>query len=236
MRVWRLCLSRPAVVVATAMECVGGGAEAIRVLVVDDHPIIRRGLLRALRDEPDMEVVGEAGDATGATAIVREYDPDVAVVDLLMPGVSGVGLTYELRESCPDCTVLGLSCVEEPGLIADMLRAGASGFVLKSEPVDELVAAIRTVAAGRHYLSGRISCEAIARELASAPHRPLEQLTSREREIFELVIRGYANAEIAQRLAISPRTVETHRVNLMRKLSARSVIELQRIAARYGGL
>lgn len=207
-----------------------------KVILVDDHPLFRQGLAFALKREADLEVAGEAGNAEQALALVRELDVDIAIIDVLMPGVSGISMTSEVLELRPRCRVLGLSVVDEPGLIADMLRAGASGYALKTQATDEIVEAIRQTLGGIRYLPPTLSHDAIEAELASDGGRPLARLTRREREVFELVIRGHSNDEIAVRLFIARRTVETHRQRIMKKLSAHSVSEMQRIAARYGGL
>jgi DNA-binding NarL/FixJ family response regulator len=161
---------------------------------------------------------------------------DVAVIDVLMPSVSGISLASQLRELQPRCKVLGLSVIDEPCLIADMLRAGAAGFALKTQPIEEIVDAIRTVLGGVRYLPPRVSHDAIERELATTTGRPLQRLTPREREVFELVIRGHSSDQIANRLFIARRTVETHRQRVMTKLSAHSIVEMLRVAALHGGL
>jgi DNA-binding NarL/FixJ family response regulator len=207
-----------------------------RVVVVDDHPLFRQGLVVALRGETDFEVVGEAGSAQEALDLIGRAQADIAVIDILMPGVSGITLATELHERHPDCRVLGLSVIDEPGLIADMLRAHACGFAIKTQPVTEIVEAIRQVLGGLRYLPPTVSRDAVEAELASASARPFQRLTKREREIFELLIRGYSNDAISTRLFIARRTVETHRQRIMNKLSAHSIIQMQRLAARYGGL
>ncbi|MEP6860710.1 MAG: response regulator transcription factor [Deltaproteobacteria bacterium] len=207
----------------------------VRVAVVDDHPLFRTGLAAVLRAH-DFDVVGEAGSAAEARAIIVAGAVDVAIVDVLMPAISGLTIALEIHEAAPECRILGLSAIDEPGLIADMLRAGASGFVLKTQASEEIAEAIRQVTAGLRYLPPTVSRDKIDRELATSASPPLAVLTRREREIFELVIRGHSNADIAARLFISLRTVETHRQRVTKKLSARSVIELQRISARHGGL
>jgi DNA-binding NarL/FixJ family response regulator len=132
--------------------------------------------------------------------------------------------------------VLGLSVIDEPGLIADMLRAHACGFALKTQPVVEIIDAIRQVLGGLRYLPPRVSADAIDEKLQRTMTDPLQRLTRREREVFELLIRGHSNDEIATKLFIARRTVETHRQRVMNKLSAHSIIHMQRIAARHGGL
>jgi two-component system uhpT operon response regulator UhpA len=201
---------------------------------VDDHPLFRAGLAQSLRDEIDLEVLTQASNAEEALAVARQTELDVAVVDVLMPGTSGISLTAQLREIQPECKVLGLSVIDEPGLIADMLRVGAAGFALKTQPSEEILGAIRTVLGGLRYLPPSVSKDRVDAELGCTPHRPFEALTPREREVFELVIRGHSNDDIGTQLFISRRTVETHRQRVMKKLSARSLVELIRVAARHG--
>lgn len=208
----------------------------VRLVLVDDHPLYRRGLIQVLRGDPALDVVCEAGHAADARICARTQQLDLAIVDVLLPGTSGITLTQELRELQPSCRVLGLSAVEEPGLIADMLRAGAGGFAFKTQPCAEIVEAVRLVAAGERYLPATIDSAALAAAASAGDATRLGRLTKREREIFELMIRGHSNHAIAQQLFIALRTVETHRQRIVKKLSARSIVEMQRIAARYGGL
>ena len=217
-------------------EALMRGSVAVKVAVVDDHPLFRQGLLVALKAEPDFEVVGEAGSAQEALEMIAKIEVDVAVLDILMPSVSGITLASELHERQPACMVLGLSVIDEPGLIADMLRAHACGFALKTQPVPEIMDAIRQVVGGIRYLPPTVSRDAVEAELQGTAERPLERLTKREREVFELLIRGFSNDEISSRLFIARRTVETHRQRIMNKLSAHSVVQMQRLAARHGGL
>ncbi len=208
----------------------------LQILIVDDHPLFRAGLAHALRSEPDLRVLAEAAAPADVLAVARATAIDVAIVDVLMPGMSGISLAGELRELQPRCAILGLSVIDEPSLIADMLLAGASGFALKTQPIEDIIAAVRCVAGGVRYLPPRVSRDAIDRELASTTERPLRALTRREREVFELVIRGHSNDAIATRLSIARRTVETHRLRVAHKLSARSIAEMMRVAAVHGGL
>ncbi|HEY6174565.1 MAG TPA: response regulator transcription factor [Kofleriaceae bacterium] len=206
-----------------------------QVAVVDDHPLFRQGLVVALRAEADLEVVGEVGSAEEAIELAKHLTLDVVVVDLLMPTMSGISLTSQLFEIQPRCRVLGLSVIDEPGLIADMLRAHACGFALKTQPPSEIVDAVRQVLGGLRYLPPGVSRDAIDTELAGTRARPFRRLTPREREVFELIIRGLSNDEIAIKLVIARRTVETHRQRIMNKLSAHSLAQMQRIAALHGG-
>jgi DNA-binding NarL/FixJ family response regulator len=212
------------------------GVRKAQVALVDDHPLFRRGLAVVLRGENDLEVIGEASNAAEAIELARRVEIDVAVVDVLMPSISGITLTLELHEIQPRCRVLGLSAIDEPGLIADMLRARACGFALKTQPVDEVIEAIHQVIRELRYLPPSVPRDAIDFELGTAGSKPLELLTRREREVFELLIRGNSNDEIAARLFIARRTVETHRHRIIKKLSAHSIVQMQRIAARHGGL
>lgn len=205
-----------------------------KVLLVDDHPLFCEGLAGAIHAQPELEIVGQAGSADEARALAARVALDLAVVDVLMPSVSGLGITRELRELQPRCRVLGLSAVEEPFAIAEMLRAGANGFALKKQSPSEILDAVRRTVAGGSYLPPTVAREAIEAELARGAPPSLAQLTRREREIFELLIRGYSNAEIASRLLIALRTVETHRHRIVKKVGARSIVEMHRLAARYG--
>jgi len=213
-----------------------GRSQQIKVVIVDDHPLFRTGLAVALRNEPDLEILPEASDAAQALELAKVMAIDIAIVDVLMPTMSGISLTGELRLLQPNIKILGLSVVDEPGLIADMLRSGASGFALKTQPIEEIIDAIRTVLGGVRYLPPRVSRDAIERELVSSSVRPLDQLTRREREVFELLIRGHSNDDIAMQLFIARRTVETHRQRIIKKLSARSIVEMLRVSVRHGGL
>jgi DNA-binding NarL/FixJ family response regulator len=207
-----------------------------RVAIVDDHPLFRRGLGVTLELEADLEVVGEVGSAVEACALAKSIPIDIAIVDVMMPETSGLTLCAELHEIQPDCKLLVLSVIDEPGLIADILRAGAGGYALKTQPVPEILTAIRQVLGGVRYLPSIVSREAIEAALLSTAEHPLVQLTRREREVFELLIRGRSNDEIATKLFISVRTAETHRQRIGKKLSAHSIVQMQRIAARHGGL
>lgn len=208
----------------------------VRVGLIDDHPLFRHGLAAVVGREADLEVVGEAGQAEQALELARQTAMDVAVVDILMPTTSGISLASELYEVQPSCRVIALSVIDEPGIVADMLRARACGYVLKTQPIEQVLEAIRQVAGGVRYLPPSVSTDQIETELAGTPSHPFARLTKREREVFELLIRGKTNEEIANHLFIARRTVETHRQRVMNKLSAHSVVQMQRLAARHGGL
>jgi DNA-binding NarL/FixJ family response regulator len=201
--------------------------------LVDDHPVFRHGLATVIASAPDLEVVGEAGNFADLRELAAQRELDVASVEVLLPSVGGIVMTRALRELQPTCRVLGLSVVEEPFAVAQMLRAGAVGFALKSESAEQILGALRHTALGERYLAPRISHEAVDHALALDPRGIDASLTKREREIFDFVIRGYTNQEIGSRLFIARRTVETHRHRIAKKLHVHTLVEMQRLAARY---
>jgi DNA-binding NarL/FixJ family response regulator len=208
----------------------------VKIAIVDDHPLFRQGLIMALGGEPSLEVFGEAGSAEEAREVFARARFDLAIVDIFMPGTSGISFAAEIHERQPECRVLGLSVIDEPGLIADMFRAHACGYALKTQPVGDIIAAIYQVLGGIRYLPPSVSRDAVEQELEHDNARPLQRLTPREREVFELLIRGHSNDDIAGRLFIARRTVETHRQRIMNKLSAHSIVAMQRLGARHGAL
>jgi two-component system uhpT operon response regulator UhpA len=205
-----------------------------RVVIVDPSPVIRHGIAHALERTGRFTVVGEARDAGEAQALLARVPADVATVEIMLTGQSGLGLTSTLYDMQPTCRVVGLSVIDEPGIIADMFRSHAWGYVLKSQPIDEIVEALETVIGGQRYMPPSVSREAIEAELVESHLRPLARLTHREREVFELLIRGLSNDEIAKQLQIARRTVETHRQRITSKLSTHSIVQMQRLAARFG--
>ena len=208
----------------------------VQVGIVDDHPLFRAGLAVAIQREEGFAVIGEAGDGVQARTLARSTVLDVVLLDVLLPKVTGISLAADILDAQPNCRILALSTVDEPVVIAGMLRAGSSGYALKSQGASEIVEAIRTVLGGVRYLPPNVSPTSIDDHLRVDPDRPFERLTPREREIFDLLIRGHSNDEISEMLFIARRTVETHRLRIMNKLSARSIIELIRLAARHGTL
>jgi DNA-binding NarL/FixJ family response regulator len=207
-----------------------------QILLVDDHPLFREGLARALSSEPDLQIAADVGTAAEAVEIVRHGAIDIAVIDVLLAGTSGISLATELLEVQPDLKILGLSVLEEPTIIGSMLRAGATGYALKNQPPGAITAAIRTVLAGERYVPPCIPQVAILSVLATGGAQSLHRLTPREREIFDLLIKGLTNEEIGSRLFIARRTVETHRQRIMKKLDTHSLLDMIRVAAREGAL
>lgn len=207
-----------------------------QTLLVDDHPLFRAGLALAIDREPDLQVAAEVGTPADAIDVLKRQQVDIAVVDVLMPKTNGISLATELLEVQRDLKVLALSVLDEPVMIAAMLRAGASGYALKTQPPTEIIEAVREVLSGTVYLPPRVSREAVLSLVQGNGERPLERLTRREREIFDLLIHGNTNEQIGGRLFISRRTVETHRQRIMRKLATHSIVDMIRLAAREGAL
>ena len=208
---------------------------AIRVLVADDHAIVRTGIRHVLESEPGFAVVGEAATGTEAIELARTLQPDVAVLDISMPGKSGLQVTQELRRLAPDTRVLILSMHDNTEYVLESVRAGAHGYILKDTAANELRTAIHAVRGGESYFS-----PPIARRLSAVVRGTTEkedllgQLTGRERQVLVGVAQGRTNREIAVELGISHRTVETHRESLMKKLGIRTVAGLTRVALEAG--
>jgi DNA-binding NarL/FixJ family response regulator len=205
-----------------------------RVLIADDHEVVRDGLRRVIEAGGDFAVVAEAGDGREAVRLAREHRPDVAVIDLWMPGVSGEE-AIRCIASDGDTKVLALSAYHEWGRVRSALQAGALGYVVKSAAATELIDALHALCDGRAYLSPAVA-QHVVDELggAEAPRSPLEQLTEREREVLALIADGLSSKEIAARLGHSPKTAESHRASVMRKLGVHKTSSLVRIAIREG--
>jgi len=210
---------------------------AVKIVLADDHPVVRLGIRNLLESEAEFEVVGEVADALQVVSRVEALQPDVLVLDLIMPGLNGLEITRRLAQSAPHTRIIVLSMHANEAYVIEALRNGASGYVLKGSDASELVHAIHEVLAGRRYLSPPLSeqtIEVYAEKATGAPLDPYETLSAREREVLHLGAEGRTGPEIAQRLYISARTVETHRANLMRKLGLRSQTDLVRYALRRG--
>lgn len=208
--------------------------ERASVVLVDDHPLFRQGLREVLGCEVDLDVVADCGNALDVLELAAQRTIDLAVIDLILPQTNGVALTSALKRLQPSCRVLGLSMLDEPTRIAEMMRAGADGFALKTQPPAEIIAAIRAVLTGTRYLPTVVATDQITTMIESDDAWPLRRLTQREREIFELLVAGRSNDDIASQLFIAKRTVETHRQHIMKKVGARSLVELIRIGMKHG--
>ncbi|NOZ26571.1 MAG: response regulator transcription factor [Chloroflexi bacterium] len=207
----------------------------IRVLLVDDHAILRAGLRALLETYPDIEVVGEASDGTEAVTKVRELHPDVVLMDIAMPGMNGLVATRYILEETPETKILILTQYGNKEYVLPLLQAGASGYVLKQAADTDLISAIRAVQQGQSFLYppiAKLLLDVYTTQRDATD--PYEQLTPREREVLIHIAEGYTNREIADILHISPKTVDVHRTRLMRKLGLHNVVELTRYAVRRG--
>jgi two-component system response regulator NreC len=211
---------------------------AIRVLVADDHAILRSGLRLLISAQPDMEVVGEAGSSAEAISLAKSLLPDVVTLDLSMPGGAGLGAIEDLRAAAPAARILILTMHEDPAYVRSALAAGASGYLVKSAADSALIAAIRAVARGRVFIEvqNREAMQALmapARAASEGP-APIATLSAREREVLVLVAQGHTNQAVADRLALSVKTVESYRARLMQKLGLTNRAELTRLAIDLG--
>ena len=209
---------------------------AIRVLLADDHAVVRDGLRFLLEAGGNITVVGEAADGRQAVRQVQALLPDVVVMDIAMPELNGIEATEQIRQACPSTQVVILSMYATKEHILRALRAGAKGYLLKESAGQEVVDAIRAVRTGRRYLSQSIAETVIDDYVHERPpaQSPLERLSSREREILQLVVEGKSSTEIAEILYLSPKTVETYRSRLMRKLGLSDLPSLVKFAIQHG--
>ena len=209
---------------------------AIRILIVDDHAVVRSGLRRVLEAEPDLDVVGEASDAQRALFEALGTKPDIVLMDVVLPGKSGIEAIPELLARVPDTKVLVLSMQDDPHYVREAFAAGARGYVLKEAADVELVAAVREVAAGGRYVHPALGARLVAADVEERKRAADDPLSEREREVLRLLALGHTNQEIAKLLFISVRTAETHRAHLMQKLGVTSRAELVRYAIGEGML
>ncbi len=208
----------------------------IRVYLIDDHPVLREGFAKALEAEPGMTVVGQAGTAADALRDVQTIRPEVILVDLNIPDRDGIELLAALRVQVPSAKLLVLSCYDDEFRVAEALRAGAQGYLVKTSELAEVIDGIRRIHSGGAPLSQRIAGAVVRAMRKPAPEGTggLDALTPRERQVLRLLAAGISTRETASRLTISPKTVETHRVRIYAKLGCKSAVELTRIAVRTG--
>jgi len=210
---------------------------AIKVLIVDDHQIIREGIRSMLEREPDMKVLGEAEDGRSATRMARELGPDIIVMDICMPDMNGILATSVILSEFPKIKVLALSMHTDRRFVYNMLRAGASGYLIKECSFKELVRAIRVVIANSTYLSPGIADVVVkdyVRPPAYSDSPSSSNLTIRESEVLQLVAEGHSTAQIATSLHVSVKTIETHRQNLLAKINTKGIAGLTKYAIREG--
>ena len=205
----------------------------ISIVLADDHNVVRQGLRALLEDVPDFEVIDEAEDADTAAEIVKNKKPSVLLLDLMMKGLNSLRIIRQICSSSPETNIVILTMYDNESYIIESLRAGAKSYILKGSTAEELIRAIREVAAGHRYLASTISERAITVFMQNADSNDFdlyETLTNREREVLYMVAQGYTNVEIAERLFVSPRTVEVHRSNMMRKLRLKNHTQLVQFA------
>ena len=210
----------------------------LRVFLADDHAVVREGLKALINSHPHMEVIGEAGDGRTACAKACELRPDVVVMDVSMPELNGVQATSELRQRCPEVRVLALTVHEERSALRELIEAGARGYVLKRSAAEDLVHAVQVVARGDVYLDPSVAAIALGKlaRIHSSGDRASTDLSNRETEVLQLIAHGYSNKEIAARLGISVKTVETHKARSMEKLGLTGRADIVRFALQKGWL
>ena len=207
----------------------------IKVLIVDDHPVVRKGLLSCLAAKENLKIVGEAANGSEAVKQVKELAPDIVLMDISMPEMDGLAVTETLRKEAPQTKVLILSMQSSRDAVLRIIKAGARGYVLKDAPTEELVHAIEAVYAGEAHFSGPVAKIALNQYVTDADEtRPVAKLSDREREVLALIAEGKSNKEIAMHLGIGVRTTETHRERIMRKLDIHSVAGLTKFAIANG--
>jgi len=205
-------------------------APVTKILIVDDHAVVRSGLRMLLDDQDDLEVVGEAGDLRNAVFETRTLKPDVILMDIVMPGADGIEATAAVLKEAPEAKVLVLSMQDDARYVHEAFAAGASGYVLKEAAHSELVGAVREVAGGGRYVHPELGARLITAEAEGRAKAEADPLSDREREVLRLLALGHTNQEIAKSLYLSVRTVETHRAHVMQKLRLESRAELVRYA------
>ena len=205
----------------------------IRILLADDHAVVRQGFKMILGAQSDMEIVGEAGNGREAVDLAGQLKPDVVVMDVAMPELNGIEATRRLAESVPHARVVALSMHKDSVYVREVLRAGARGYLLKDSGAADLVSAVRAVARGEGYLSPAVS-DAVLDDYRKHVTDPIDRLSSREREVLQMLAEGKTNKEIAAVLNLSVYTVDAHRGRIMEKLNLHSINELVRFAVRNG--
>jgi len=209
----------------------------IRILIVDDHSIVREGLRALIERQAHMEVVGEAENGQEAVSLAEELEPDLVVMDINMPGLNGIDATRKIRGMLPESKVIALSMHTGKRYVTEVLRAGASGFLLKYSASKELIPAIESVIKNKPYLSSGLDAlviQAFVEQFSLSQKPERSELTSREREVLQLIAEGHSTKSIAAQMFVSTKTIETHRSKLMKKLDIHSIAALTKYAIREG--
>jgi DNA-binding NarL/FixJ family response regulator len=207
--------------------------EAIRVVVADDHPLFREGVVTSLRSLPDMAVVGQAADAEGAIRLVRDEMPDLALLDITMPG-GGIEAARKIGSVCPATRIVMLTVSEDEDDLLEAMKAGASGYVLKGVSARELASVLRSVSSGEVYVAPSLAFGLLREMSKPRPSDPLAELSSRERQVLELVANGLSNQEIGLELGLAEKTIKHYMTNILTKLQVRSRVEAALLAAKVG--
>ena len=210
---------------------------SIKIVLADDHQVLREGICSLLEKQGNMEVVAQADDGRTAVRLVRDLQPDIIIMDIAMPDLNGIEATRQIRAESPDVKVIALSMHSDRRFVAEMLKAGASGYLLKNSAFQQLTNSIRTVMEGRNYLCpeiGEIVINDYIKKLSANETSAVSPLTPREREVLQLIAEGNSTKEIASNLSVSIKTADTHRQQIMKKLNCRSVAELTKYAIREG--
>ena len=209
-------------------------SEPIRVLVADDHPLFLDGVVHSLTSEPDMEVVGQASNGNEALQMAREHLPDVLLLDIAMPGQSGIVAAGEVAAACPATKIIMLTVSKDEDDLMAALKAGARGYVLKGVSARELANVVRAVSGGDVYVSPSLAADMLRELSRPQPPDPLDELTEREREVLQLIAEGLTNREIGDRLHLSEKTIKHYMTNILQKLQVRSRVEAALLAQRHG--
>lgn len=211
---------------------------SVRIILADDHAIVRDSLGKSLHQQENMEVIGHAEDGKKTVEMAKELSPDLIIMDIGMPGLNGIEATRQILRESPDIKIIGLSMHSGKRFVTEMFKAGAVGYLPKDCELDELINAINTVMDGKAYLSpattGIVIDNYIRRSPSDTTSSPYEVLTPREREVLQLLAEGYSTKKIGRRLFISPKTVESHRLRIMEKLDLDSVAQLTKYAVQEG--
>jgi len=212
----------------------------MKIMIVDDHPLFREGLKTIVNRDKKYTVAAEAGNGKEGIQLAKKHLPDIMLVDISMPGKNGIQMIRELKETLPDIRFIIISMHSEADYIVEAFRAGATGYMIKESAASQLIRGLDTVASGELFLDNALSQEVVFKLLQtksdkdSGRHDPYSTLTAREQEVMRMLAEGLTSKDIAKKLYISPKTVENHRTNLMKKLSLQSTVELIRYAARLG--
>ncbi len=209
------------------------GSAMIRICLVDDHDIVRTGLRMVLEKEKDFEVVGEMADGETALRQVRKLKPDVVLLDLSLPGISGVEVARKLLQSQPSLGIIALTSMKKVSFPKMLIELGARGYIIKDNPADEVIQAIRKVAGGGRYICQEIA-QKIAEDLMSGNQSPFDELSARELEVLLLALKGMKPTAIAEELSLSPKTVSTYRHRIFEKLGVETDVELMKLAMEHG--